>query len=158
MTLKYYLHLNLAYTKDLAVQLLKSVQNECRNLYDRWNKDCCWEDSFLSTNTYDRIMQYEESYRREHAKHEGLYESSLHLCGRLRQPHIRYISKYSYLNISCCNIIFFSRISQLYKQSHLKAAHCSNKCKLTLKVMSFWLIQIWRKKSEIQTLTTTNCH
>jgi len=35
VTLKYYSHLNLTYTKDLAVQLLKSVQNECRNLYDR---------------------------------------------------------------------------------------------------------------------------
>jgi hypothetical protein len=31
-----------------------------------------------------------------------------------------YISRYSYFNISCCNIIFFSRISQLYEQSHLK--------------------------------------
>jgi hypothetical protein len=28
MTLKYYPHLNLAYTKGLVVQLLKSVQNE----------------------------------------------------------------------------------------------------------------------------------
>ncbi len=39
MTLKYYSHLNLIYTKGLAVQLLKSVQNECRNLYDRWSED-----------------------------------------------------------------------------------------------------------------------
>jgi hypothetical protein len=31
------------------------------------------EDFFLSTNTYDRTTQHEESYRREHAKHEGLY-------------------------------------------------------------------------------------
>jgi hypothetical protein len=44
--------------------------------------------------------------------------------------HINYISRYSYLNISCCNITFFSRISQLYKQSHFKAAHCSNECEL----------------------------
>ena len=108
----------------------------------------------LSTNTYDRTMQHEESYRRGHAEHEGLYESSLHLCDKLRQPHVSYISKYSYLYISCCNIIFFLRISKLYKQSHLKAAHCSNECKLTLKAVSFWLTQIWRKKSEIQTL----CH
>jgi len=35
VTLKYYSHLNLTYTRGLAVQLLKSVQNECRNLYDR---------------------------------------------------------------------------------------------------------------------------
>ncbi len=157
MTLKYYFHLNLTYTKDLAVQLLKSVQNEHRNPYDRWSKDCCWEDFFLSTNTYDRTTQHKESYKREHVKHEGLYESSLHLCDRLRQPHIDYISKYSYLNISCYNIIFFSRISQLYKQPHFKAAHCSNECKSALKAASLWLTQIWRKKSEIQILTTTNC-
>jgi hypothetical protein len=31
MTLKYYSHLNLTYTKGLVIQLLKSVQNECRN-------------------------------------------------------------------------------------------------------------------------------
>jgi len=146
------------YTKDLAVQLLKSVQNEHRNLYDRWSEDCCWEDSFLSTNTYNKTMQHEELYRREHEKHEDLYESSLHLCDELRQSHISYISRYSYLNINCCNIIFFSRISQLYKQFHFKAAHCSNESKLTLKMMSLWFTQIWRKKREIQTLTTTNCH
>ncbi len=157
MTLKYYSHLNLTYTKGLAVQLLKSVQNEHKNLYDRWSKDCCWEDFFLSTNTYDRIMQYEELYEREHAKHEGSYRSSLHLCDESRQLHIDYISRYSYFNISCCNITFFLRISQLYKQSHFKAAYCSNECESALKMMSFWLIQIWRKKSEIQTLTTTNC-
>jgi len=157
VTLKYYSHLNLTYTRDLVVWLLKSVQNECRNLYDRWSEDCCWEDFFLSTNTYNRTTQHKESYKREHAEHEGLYKSSLHLCDELRQPHISYISKYSYLNISCCNIIFFSRISQLYEQSHFKAAHCSNESKLTLKVTSLWLTQIWRKKSEIQTLTTTNC-
>ncbi len=52
---------------------------------------------------------------------------------------------------------FFSRISQLYKQFHSKAAHCNNECELTLKAASLWLTQIWRKKSEIQTLTTTNC-
>jgi hypothetical protein len=85
VTLKYYSHLDLAYTKGLAVQLLKSVQNEHRNLYDRWSEDCCWEDFFLSANTYDRTTQYEESYRREHAEHEGLYRSSLHLCDELRQ-------------------------------------------------------------------------
>ncbi len=157
MTLKYYFHLNLTYTKGLAVQLLKSVQNECKNLYDRWNKDCCWEDFFLSTNIYDRTMQHKESYKREHTEHEGLYRSSLHLCDELRQSHINYISKYSYLNISRCNIIFFSRISQLYEQFHSKAAHCSNENELTLKVMSLWLTQIWRKQSEIQALTTTNC-
>jgi len=157
VTLKYYSHLNLTYTKGLAAWLLKSVQNECRNLYDRWSKDCCWEDFFLSANTYDRTMQHKESYRREDAKHKGLYESSLHLCDKLRQLHINYISKYSYFNISCCNIIFFLKISQLYKQSHSKAAHCSNKCELTLKTVSLWFTQIWRKKSEIQTLTTTNC-
>ncbi len=149
MTLKYYFHLNLIYTKDLAVQLLKSVQNECKNLYDIWNKDCCWQDFFLSSNTYDRTTQHKESYEREHAEHKDLYRSSLHLCDELRQSHTDYIS--------CCNIIFFSRISQLYEQSHFKAAHCSNKCELTLKVMSLWLTQIWRKKSEIQILTTTNC-
>jgi len=158
VTLKYYSHLNLTYTRDLAVQLLKSVQNECRNLYDRWSKDCCWEDSFLNINIYDRTTQHEELYRREHVKHEGLYRSSLHLCDELRQSHISYISRYSYLNINCCNIIFFSRISQLYEQSHFKAAHCSNECELTFKTMSFWSTQIWRKESEIQTLTTTNCH
>jgi hypothetical protein len=137
MTLKYYSHLDLTYTKDLAVQLLKSVQNECRNLYNRWSEDCCWEDSFLSANTYDRTTQHEESYEREHAKHEGLYKSSLHLCDEWEQLHVSYISKYSYLNISCCNIIFFSRISQLYEQFHLKAAHCSNESELTLKAVSF---------------------
>jgi len=149
MTLKYYSHLNLTYTKDLVIQLLKSVQNECRNLYDRWSEDCCWWDSFLSSNIYNRTMQHEKSYKREHVEHEGSYESSLHLCDKLRQPHTDYIS--------CYNIIFFLRISQLYKQFHFKAAHCSNKCELELKVVSFWLTQIWRKKSEIQTLTTTNC-
>jgi len=41
VTLKYYSHLNLTYIKDLVIWLLKSVQNECRNLYDRWSKDCC---------------------------------------------------------------------------------------------------------------------
>ncbi len=133
------------------------MQNECRNLYNRWSEDCCWEDSFLSTNTYDRTTQYKESYRREHAEHEGLYRSSLHLCDELRQSHINYISKYSYLNINCCNIIFFSKISQLYKWSHFEAAHCSNECELTLKIVSFWFTQIWRKESEIQILTTTNC-
>jgi hypothetical protein len=74
---------------------------------------------FLSANTYDRTTQHEESYRREHVKHEGSYRSSLHLCDELRQLHISYISRYSYLNISCCNIIF-SRISQLYKCLTLK--------------------------------------
>ena len=129
--------------------IVKSVQNERKNLYDRWSEDCCWEDSFLSANTYDRTTQHEESYEREHAEHEGSYESSLYLCDELRQSHINYIS--------CYNIIFFSRISQLYKQSHFKVAHCSNECELTLKAVSLWLTQIWRKKSEIQTLTTTNC-
>ncbi len=157
MTLKYYSHLNLPYTRDLAVQLLKSVQNEHRNLYDRWSEDHCWEDFFLSTNIYNRTTQHEELYRREHVKHEDLYKSSLYLCDESRQSHIDYISRYSYFNINCCNIIFFSRISQLYKQSHFKAAHCSNKSELTLKVTSLWSTQVWRKKSEIQTLTTTNC-
>ncbi len=157
MTLKYYSHLNLTYTRGLAVQLLKSVQNECRNLYDRWSEDCCWEDFFLSANTYNRTMQYKESYRREHAEHKGSYRSSLHLCDELRQPHVSYISKYNYLNISCYNIIFFLRISQSYKQSHFKAAHCSNECELTLKTVSLWFTQVWRKESEIQILTTTNC-
>ncbi len=156
MTLKYYSHLNLAYIKGLVIQLLKSVQNECRNLYDRWSEDCCWEDFFLSTNTYNRTMQHEELYRRGHVKHEGLYKSSLHLCDESRQSHISYISRYSYLNISCCNIIFFSRISQLYKWSHSRAAHCSNECESALKIVSLWFTQIWRKESEIQTLTTTN--
>ena len=136
---------------------MKSVQNERRNLYNRWSEDCCWEDFFLSANTYNRTIQHEELYKREHVKHKDLYESSLHLYDRLRQPHVNYISKYSYLNISCCNIIFFLRISQSYEQSHFKAAHCSNKSELALKVVSFWLTQIWRKKSEIQILTTTNC-
>jgi hypothetical protein len=135
VTLKYYSHLNLAYTKDLAVQLLKSVQNECRNLYDRWSEDCCWEDFFLSANIYD-----------ETTEHKGSYRSSLHLCDELRQSYINYISRYSYLNISCCNIIFFSRISQLYKQSHFKAAHCSNECESALKTVSLWFTQIWRKR------------
>jgi len=150
-------YLNLTYTKGLAVWLLKSVQNECRNLYNRWSEDCCWEDFFLSSNIYDKTTQHKESYRREHAEHEDLYRSSLHLCDELRQFYISYISRYSYFNISCYNITFFSRISQLYKQSHLKAAHCSNESELTLKVMSFWPTYIQRKKSEIQTLTTTNC-
>ncbi len=157
MTLKYYSHLDLVYDRGLVRQLLKSVQNEHKNLYDRWSEDCCWEDSFLSANTYDRITQHKESYEREHAEHEGLYRSSLHLCDELRQPHISYISSYSYFNISCYNITFFSRISQLYKQSHSRAAHCSNEYELTLKTMSLWFTQIWRKESEIQTLTTTNC-
>jgi len=82
-------------------------------------------------------MQHEESYRRKHAEHEDSYRSSLHLYDELRQPHVDYISKYSYFNISCCNIIFFSRISQLYKQFHLKAAHCSNKHESALKTVSF---------------------
>ncbi len=142
--------LDLAYTKGLIIQLLKSVQNEYRNLYNRWSEDCCWWDFFLSSNIYDRTTQHKESYKREHAEHEDLYESSLHLCDELRQPHTDYISY--------CNIIFFSRISQLYKQSHFKAAHCSNECESALKAVSFWFTQIWRKKSEIQTLTTTNCH
>ncbi len=157
MTLKYYSHLNLAYNRGLALQLLKSVQNEHRNLYDRWSEDCCWEDFFLSANTYDKTTQYEELYKREHVKREGSYKSSLHLYDELRQLHVSYISRYSYFNISCCNIIFFSRISQLYKQSHFKAAHCSNECKLALKTVSFWFTQIQRKESGIQTLTTTNC-
>ena len=154
MTLKYYSHLNLIYFKDLAVQLLKSVQNERKNPYDRWSVDCCWWDSFLSSNIYNRTTQHKESYKREHTEHKDLYRSSLHLCDKLKQSHINYISRYSYFNIKCCNITFFSRINQLYKQSHFKAAHCSNESKLTLKAASFWLTQIWRKKSEIQTL----CH
>ncbi len=158
MTLKYYFHLNLTYTKDLAVQLLKSVQNEWRDLYDRWNEDCCWEDFFLSTNTYDRTMQHKELYRREHAEHEGSYRSSLHLCGELKQPHVDYISRYSYFDISCCSITFFSRISQLYKQSHPKVTHCSNERKSASKTVSFWFTQVQRKKSGIQALTITNCH
>ncbi len=157
MTLKYYSHLDLIYFKGLVIQLLKSVQNECRNLYDRWSEDCCWEDFFLSTNTYNKTTQHEESYEREHAKHEGLYKSSLHLCGELRQLHISYTSRYSYFNISCYNITFFSRISQLYERSHSRAAHCSNEHELTLKTVFLWFIQIWRKESGIQTLTTTNC-
>jgi len=157
MTLKYYSHLNLTYIKGLVIQLLKSVQNEHRNLHNRWSEDCCWEDFFLSANTYDKTMQHKESYRREHAEHEDLYKSSLHLCDELRQSYVSYISRYSYFNISCCNITFFLRISQLYKQSHFKAACCSNEHELTLKMMSLWFTQIWRKESEIQTLTTTNC-
>jgi len=133
------------------------VQNERRNLYDKWSKDCCWEDFFLSANIFDRTIQHKELYRKEYVKHEDLYKSSLHLCDELRQSHINYISKYSYLNISCYNIIFFSKISQLYKQSDLKAAHFSNECESALKMMSFWFTQIWRNESEIQTLTTTNC-
>jgi len=82
-------------------------------------------------------MQHEESYRREHAEHEDLYRFSLHLCDESRQSYVSYISKYSYFNISCCNITFFSRINQLYKQSHFKAAHCSNESELTLKAASF---------------------
>jgi len=82
-------------------------------------------------------MQHEESYRREHVKHKGSYRSSLHLYDELRQSHISYISRYSYFNISCYNIIFFSRISQLYEQSHFKAACCSNEHELTLKMMFF---------------------
>jgi len=82
-------------------------------------------------------MQHEESYEREHAKHEGSYRSSLHLYDELRQFHISYISRYSYFNISCCNIIFFSRISQLYEWFHFKAAHCSNECESALKTVSF---------------------
>jgi len=132
MTLKYYFHLNLVYTKGLVIQLLKLIQNKCRNLYNRWSKDCCWEDFFLSLNIYNRTTQHKESYEREHAEHEDLYKSSLHLCDKSRQPHINYIS--------CCNIIFFSRISQLYKQFHFKAAHCSDECKLALKATSLWLI------------------
>jgi len=69
----------------------------------------------LSTNIYNRTMQHEELYRRKHAEHEGLYESSLHLYDELRQSHIDHISRYSYFNISYCKIIFFSRISQLYE-------------------------------------------
>jgi hypothetical protein len=38
----------------------------------------------------------------------------------IETTHINYISRYSYFNISCCNIIFFSRISQLYKCLTLK--------------------------------------
>jgi hypothetical protein len=34
----------------------------------------------------------------------------------------------------------------LYKWFHFKAAHCSNECELTLKTMSFWFTQIWRKE------------
>jgi len=91
----------------------------------------------LSTNIYDKTTQHKELYEKEHVEHEDLYESSLHLCDELRQSHTDYISKYSYFNISCCNIIFFLRISQLYKQSHFKTAHCSNKSESALKVMSF---------------------
>jgi len=108
----------------------------------------------VSLQTRDK---HEELYEKEHVKHEDSYRSSLYLCDELRQSHVSYISKYSYFNISCCNIIFFSRISQLYEQSYFKAAHCSNESELTLKAASLWLTQIWRKKSEIQTLTTTNC-
>jgi len=129
---------------------LQSVQNEHKNLYNRWREDCCWWDFFLSSNTYDKTTQHEESYRREHAEHKDSYRSSLHLYDELRSSHTDYIS--------CCNIIFFLRISQLYEQFYFKAAHCSNKCESALKVMSFWLTQIQRKKSEIQILTTTNCH
>ena len=48
-----------------------------------WDKDHCWEDSFLSVNTYDKTTQHEELYRKKHAKHEELYRSSLHLYDRL---------------------------------------------------------------------------
>jgi hypothetical protein len=119
MTLKYYSHLNLTYTRDLAVQLLKLMQNEYRNLYDRWSEDCCWEDFFLSANTYNRTTQHEELYEREHAKHKACTDL-LYIFMMNWDNFISYISRYSYLNISCCNITFFSRISQLYKQSHLK--------------------------------------
>jgi len=50
------------------------------------------EDSFLSINTYNKTTQHEEFYRREHAEHEDLYKSSLHLYDELRQPHVNYIS------------------------------------------------------------------
>jgi hypothetical protein len=73
-----------------------------------------------------------KSHTEENMQNMKTYKSSLHLCDELRQPHTDYISKYSYFNISCCNIIF-SRMSQLYKQFHLKAAHCSNENELTLK-------------------------
>jgi hypothetical protein len=79
VTLKYYSHLDLAYTKGLAVQLLKSVQNEHRNLYDRWSEDCCWEDFFLSANTYNRTTQHEESYKREHAETWRLVQNLLYI-------------------------------------------------------------------------------
>ncbi len=132
MTLKYYSHLNLVYTKDLAVQLLKSVQNECRNLYDRWNEDCCWGDSFLSLNTYDKTTQHKESYERKHAEHEDLYRSPLHLHDRLSWSHISHISRYSCFNINCLNIILTSRISWSYKQFLHEAVHGDNESKSVL--------------------------
>jgi len=74
-------------------------------------------------------MQHKELYEREHAEHEDSDRPSLHLCDELRQSHIDYIS--------CCNIIFFFlKISQLYKQSHFKAAYCSNECESALKAVS----------------------
>ncbi len=132
MTLKYYSHLNLIYTKGLAVQLLKSVQNECRNLYNRWSKDCWWQDFFLSLNTYDKTMQHEESYRKKNAEHEELYRSSLHLYDRLSWFHISCISRYSCLNINYLNIIFTLRISWLYEQFLHETVYDDNENKLIL--------------------------
>jgi hypothetical protein len=101
---------------------------------------------FLSANTYDRTSM--KSHTEENMQNmkacRNLYTFVVNWDNL-----INYISRYSYLNISCCNIIFFSRISQLYKQSHFKAAHCSNECE-SLKMMSFWFTQIWRKRVEFR--------
>jgi len=156
VTLKYYSHLNLTYNRGLAVWLLKSVQNEWENPYNRKNWVHSREDSFLSSNTYKRTTQHEESYERENAEHKELYRSSLHLHDRLSWFHISHISRYSCLNINCLNIILISRISWLYEQFLHEAVHGENESKLIFSMLTSQLIYVWRKESKVQALTITN--
>ncbi len=132
MTLKYYFHLNLTYNRGLAVWLLKSVQNEWKNLYDRRSWVHSREDFFLSSNTYKRTTQHEESYKKKNVEHEESYRSSLHLYDRLSWSHISHISRYSCFNINCLNITLTSRISWSYKQFLHEAVHDNNESKLIL--------------------------
>jgi hypothetical protein len=156
VTLKYYSHLNLTYTKGLAVQLLKSVQNECRNLYDRWSEDCCWEDFFLSTNTYDRTTQHEESYK------ENM--QNMKAC-----TDLLYIFVMNWDNLTSATSVdtAISTSAVATSSSSQESVNCTNS--LTLKQLiaamsvnwhSKWCLSDslrFEEKSEIQTLTTTNC-
>jgi hypothetical protein len=145
MTLKYYSHLNLTYDRDLAVQLLKSVQNECRNPMTDEVKTIA--DKILS---WAQILMTELCSMKSHTKRTCrtwrliwiFFTSLWWIESILHQSHQQIqLSQHQLLQHH-----LFSRISQLYKQSHFRAAHCSNECELTLKVVSLWLTQIWRKR------------
>jgi hypothetical protein len=155
VTLKYYPHLDLAYTRGLVVQLLKSVQNERRNLMTDEVKIVAEEISswaqILMTKLHSIKSHTEENMQNMKACTDLLYTFVVNWDNFMSATSVDTAISTSAVatspspqeSVNCTNGL-------------TKAAHCSNECESALKMMSFWFTQIWRE-SGIQTLTTTNC-